>query len=283
MRITNAYCSLYLESSVEIARLINLDRMTTAEIGGIFAGLSETELPILENVLDLGCGPGSWVLDVAFANPTCEVAGIDIRRTMIEYAWARARTQRLFNASFGVMDITRPLDFSHDSFNLVHARFLAGILHNEIWMPLVAECLRILCPGGLLCLVDTDGIVETNSAALSRLNALLMRAMRMGGYGLSFDEGTPGTAWVLPQLLRRAGFQQVQCTTHFVDVSAGTTTWADFFHNVEIVYLQAQSLLLATGLVTQQEIDRLYTQMLIELQMLDFWGRWPVLRIVGTK
>src|SRR5438094_299726 len=118
----------YLDSGVEIARLINLDRMTTTAMGGVFAGLPETDLPQLHNVLDLGCGPGSWVLDVAFAYPGCEVAGVDICQTMIEYAWARAHTQLLSNASFGVMDITQPLDFSDNTFDLVSARFLAGVL-----------------------------------------------------------------------------------------------------------------------------------------------------------
>lgn len=282
MQITNTY-GLYPESSVEIARLINLDRMTTTETGGIFAGLPEIDLPPLKNALDLGCGPGSWVLDAAFAYPDCEVAGIDIRRTMIEYAWARARSQRLFNASFGVMDITQPLDFSPDTFDLVNARFLSGVLHSEIWMPLIVECLRVLCPGGLLCLIDTDGVVETSSAAFSQLTIFLMRAMRMGGYCHTSDGDALGTSLVLPQLLCHVGFQHVQCTTHFVDISAGAVAWPDFFHNTEIFYLQAQPLLLATGLVTQQEIDRLYMQMLIELQMQDFWGRWPLLRIVGTK
>lgn len=282
MQIPNTY-GLYPESPVEIARLINLDRMTTTETGGIFAGLPESDLPPLKNALDLGCGPGSWVLDAAFAYPDCEVAGIDVRRTMVEYAWARARTQRLFNASFGVMDITQLLDFSPDTFDLVHARFLSGVLHSEIWMPLIAECMRVLCPGGLLCLIDTDGVVETSSAAFSHLTTLLMQAMRMGGYCHSSDDGTLGTALVLPQLLNCAGFRHIQHVTHFVDVSAGAVAWADFFHNAEIFYLQAQPLLLTTGLVTQQEIDRLYIQMLIELQMQDFRGRWPLLRICGMK
>jgi hypothetical protein len=107
--------------------------------------------------------------------------------------------------------------------------------------------------------------------------------MRMDGYSFSSDEGTLGTSLLLPQLLRRVGFQRVQCTTHFVDVSAGAIAGADFFHNAEIVYLQSQPLLLATGLVTREEIDQLYTQMLIEIQMQDFEGRWPLLSICGTR
>jgi SAM-dependent methyltransferase len=282
MQMVNAYL-LYPESGVEIARLVNLDRMTMKEMGGVFAGLSEADLPLLRNILDLGCGPGRWVLDVAFAYPECEVAGVDARRSMVEYAWARARSQRLSNASFGVMDITQPLDFSDNTFDLINARFLAGVLHSEVWIPLIAECMRILCPGGLLCFVDTDGVVETNSFALARLTMLMMHARRMGGYCFSSGGETLGTASMLPRLLHRAGFQRVQCTTHVVDVSAGVAAWADFFHNAEIFYLQAQPLLLATGLVTQEEIDRLYAQMLIELQMQDFVGRWPLLSIYGTK
>src|SRR5689334_186713 len=94
--------SFYPDTPVEVARLINVDRLLTTAMGGILPGLCETDLPNLHAILDLGCGPGSWVLDVAFEHPACEVAGIDVRRKMVEYAWARTRTQRRFNASFGV-------------------------------------------------------------------------------------------------------------------------------------------------------------------------------------
>src|SRR5690242_21921720 len=133
MQMTDA-SSFYPDTAVEVARLINLDRLLTTAMGGILPGLLETDLPNLHTVLDLGCGPGSWVLDVAFAHPECEVAGVDVRQTMVEYAWARARSQRLSNASFGVMDITQPLDFSDNTFDLINARFLAGVIHSEAWV-----------------------------------------------------------------------------------------------------------------------------------------------------
>jgi hypothetical protein len=44
------------ESPVELARLINLDRLATRAAGGPLAGLTEEEIAGLHNVVDLGAG-----------------------------------------------------------------------------------------------------------------------------------------------------------------------------------------------------------------------------------
>src|SRR5689334_25322739 len=98
------------ESPTEMARLITQDRAVTQAMGGSLSGIADPFA--LHNILDLGCGPGGWVLDMAFELPDAEVEGVDISRGMVNYANARARTQQLSNASFGVMDITKPLKFS---------------------------------------------------------------------------------------------------------------------------------------------------------------------------
>src|SRR5207248_7505587 len=92
----------------------------------------------LRQILDVGCGPGGWVLDVAFALPDAEVAGVDISRPMIDYAHARAMTQCLPNASFEVMDMTQPLDFPDGAFDLVNARSLCGVLRRDAWPAFMA-------------------------------------------------------------------------------------------------------------------------------------------------
>jgi hypothetical protein len=143
--------------------------------------------------------------------------------------------------------------------------------------------MRILCPGGLLYLIDTNRVIETNSPAFAHLTMLLTQAKRLAGYCISSSEDVPDTSLLLPQLFHRTGFQRVQCTTHFIDVSDGAAAWTDFFHNTEMIYSQVQPLLLAAGLVTQEEINQLYMQMLIELYMENFKGRWPLLCICGTK
>src|SRR5690242_894142 len=91
------------ESTTELSRLLTQDRITTQAMGGPLAGLTTKEVAGLHAVLDVACGPGGWVLDTAFAYPHIDVSGVDISRTMVDYANARARTQELYNASFGVM------------------------------------------------------------------------------------------------------------------------------------------------------------------------------------
>src|SRR5437763_13224521 len=96
------------ESPTELARLINQDRVITQAMGGPLSGVPDPSR--LKNILDLGCGPGGWALDMAFALPDAEVEGMDGSRRMVDYANARARTQQLPDASFGVMDITQPFE-----------------------------------------------------------------------------------------------------------------------------------------------------------------------------
>ncbi len=51
------------ESGAEMARLIDQDRIATRAMGGLFS--ERDDLSTIFDVLDIGCGPGGWVLDVA--------------------------------------------------------------------------------------------------------------------------------------------------------------------------------------------------------------------------
>jgi ubiquinone/menaquinone biosynthesis C-methylase UbiE len=86
------------------------------------------DLSEVHDILDIACGPGSWVLDVAFEYAKKRVMGIDLSRLVIEYTRAQARVQGLDNASFKVMDALKPLELPDNSFDLVNARFLFGFM-----------------------------------------------------------------------------------------------------------------------------------------------------------
>ncbi len=220
------------ESPSEMARLIHLDRFITQEMGGPLTGIADPKA--LHDVLDLGCGPGGWVLDTAFENPHMEVAGIDISRIMVDYANARARTQQLPNASFGVMDITQPLDFSDASFDMINARFLSGVLRREAWPSFIAECTRLLRPGGILRLTDMIEPGTSTSPAYEQLNAILYQALWKAGYGFSPNGLTSGIAHTLPWLMRKAGYTNMRHAAYGLEFSADTDAWADVYHNAEV-------------------------------------------------
>jgi ubiquinone/menaquinone biosynthesis C-methylase UbiE len=269
------------ESAAEMARLINQERQLTQAMGGVF-----TEVPDvagLRNVLDVACGPGGWTLDVAFAYPQIEVAGIDISRTMIDYANARARTQQLTNASFGVMDITQQLDFPYGAFDMVNARFLFAALHRDAWEPFLQECTRILRPGGILRLTEPLDIGLSNSPALESLSTLLYRGLWRAGYSFSADGNSVGMTQVLPRFLRKVGYEQVSLRGYGLDSSADTDNWADGYRNAQVAYQQLMSLLIKAGGASQEEVEQLYQRMQIEMHDSNYSCIWHYESVTGRK
>ncbi|QBD83087.1 class I SAM-dependent methyltransferase [Ktedonosporobacter rubrisoli] len=270
------------ESPAEMARLVNLGRITTQAMGGALVGLEE-ETQDWQRVLDLGCGPGGWVLDVAYAHQSLEVAGVDISQTMIKYANARAKSQGLSNASFGVMDISQPLDFSEQSFDLVNARFLVGVIGRKTWPALIAECTRILRPGGILRLTEMIDAGVSTSSAFEQINAWLSQAFWRAGYGFSSDGRHFCMTSVLKRLLRDAGYEDIQHAAHALEVSVDAPAWMDFYRNAEVGYYLVQPFLLKAGVATQEEIERIYQQMLIEMRADDYCGMWHYMTFWGKK
>ncbi len=282
----NAQSNTYFldpESPEEMARLINLDRITTRAMGGPLSGLTAEEVAGLRNVLDVGCGPGGWVLDMAFAYPDIEVAGVDISRTMVDYANARARSQGLTNASFGIMDITQPLDFADGAFDLVNGRLLVGVLRGGIWPAFIGECRRLLRPGGIVRLTEAiDGGAST-SPAYERWQAEMAKAVERAGYGFEAPARGGDVALFLPRLLRSFGYQQVQIRAHALEFSAGTDAWADLYHNAEVASFLALPFLVKTGVMTQAEAEQLHQQMLAEMRSPDFCGMWRFVTVWGKR
>jgi SAM-dependent methyltransferase len=140
-------------------------------------------------VLDLACGPGGWVHEVAAAHPTIEVVGVDLSRIMIEYAQAHARARKLDNARFQVMDVTRPLAFADASFDLVNARLLFAFMPLSGWPALVQEGRRLLRPAGLLRLTECEWFL-TKGSALEHLSRLLSLAFKQSGRSFSLMDAS---------------------------------------------------------------------------------------------
>jgi ubiquinone/menaquinone biosynthesis C-methylase UbiE len=269
------------ESPVEMARLINLDRIITKAMGGPLSGTPD--LPEDAKVLDLACGPGGWVLDTAFARPDIEVAGVDVSKTMMDYARARARTQQLLNASFEVMDITKPLEFSDQTFDLVNARLLVGVVRRETWPLFLAECTRILKPGGQLRLTELTNAGYTSSVAFNQVSAFISRTLWQAGYGFSVDGHDMGIVTVFPRMLRRAGYQHVQCHPHILEFSADCEAWVDMRHNMQATHAQQRASLEKLNKTMPEDLDQLYQQADRDMLAEDFCGMWHVVTITGEK
>jgi ubiquinone/menaquinone biosynthesis C-methylase UbiE len=269
------------ESGETMTWLLNFDKIINNGMGGTLA--ERPDLSGIKAILDLACGPGGWVLEVARQHPDIEVTGIDISESMIRFAQAQATSRGYGNASFTVMDVKKPLLFEEASFDLVNARTLYGVMGPGEWPQLLVECKRILRPGGIIRLTELEMPVTT-SPALNELWYIHTRAFYKLGRSFSVDERHIGITPVLKRLLRDAGFQDVKHQGHVMDISAGTADFEGFFRNFVYVFeLVKPFMLKIEGLTTEQEWKRLYQYMQAEMLASDFCGLWTYVTAWGEK
>jgi ubiquinone/menaquinone biosynthesis C-methylase UbiE len=268
------------ESAAEMARLLEQDRLITAGMGGLFS--ERADLTGIGRLLDVACGPGGWALQVARRYPEIEVVGVDISRTMIDYASAQARQQGLGNASFRVMDIRQALDFPDSSFGMVNARFL-NFLPASAWSPLMQEFGRITRAGGIIRLTESEWWYYSSSPALETLNSLLIRALKQQGDSFSQSGRFTGVLPMLGRFLRQAGCVTVSYRPHVIDYSFGSPAYEGFRQDAAAVFKLFQPFLVRTGVAAQVEVDQLYQQMRAEMQREDFRGLLFPLTTWGQK
>lgn len=256
-----------IESGMETARLLAQESLLARALGGLFP--EQPDLSQVKRILDLGCGPGAWANEVAFAYPDIEVVGVDLSATMVEYARAMARVQRRENASFQVMDVRQPLAFEDQSFDLVHGRFLASFLAQRDWPHLIAECKRVLTTGGILRLSECE-VSISSSLALQRLHAALYQALYRQGRTFSHDGCSIGIAHMLGKFLRDAGFEQIEQYPFLLDCSLGLDMHASACKQTEVSFLLLKPYLITTGVIGEAEFDALHHRMMIEMLHDDF-------------
>jgi ubiquinone/menaquinone biosynthesis C-methylase UbiE len=267
------------ESGAEMARLTNQDHIVTKYMGGLFSELDD--LSTIRRVLDVACGPGGWAQEVAFTYPSMEVVGFDISNAMVKYARAQASVQGLDNATFHVMDLQKRWDFPDQSFDFVNSRFIT-FLPAQVWHHLAQEVGRITRPGGYIRLTETEWWCLSTSPALEELNNTITRSVKLQG-GFSTTGRFTGVLPMLGQLLQEAGCDEIHYKTHAIDHSYGTEAYESFRRDAEVIFKLAQPQMVALGLATQAELDRLYDEMLIQMRQETFRGLMLIVSAYGQK
>jgi 2-polyprenyl-3-methyl-5-hydroxy-6-metoxy-1,4-benzoquinol methylase len=161
-------------------------------------------------VLDVGCGSGRALIELAEAFPRSRFAGYDLSQEAIARARAEVRARGLNNVTFEVRDVAEldepgrydfitAFDAIHDQAN--PSRVLAGIC-------------RALRPDGVLLMQDIAGSTHLENNLGHPIAALLYTISFMHCMTVSLAQGGDGlgTMWgreQADQMLREAGFGQI--------------------------------------------------------------------------
>ncbi|KAI7901596.1 S-adenosyl-L-methionine-dependent methyltransferase [Cokeromyces recurvatus] len=122
--------------------------------GNIMNCISESiEIEYKNNiVLDLGCGPGTWLMDVATEYPTSQFIGVD----MCDIFPSNIRPP---NVSFQTGNALERLPFPDNTFDLVNVRLFILALMKYEWSTVIKEIYRVLKPGGFVQMIEC-GMLE---------------------------------------------------------------------------------------------------------------------------
>jgi len=222
------YSSTYFvqdrHSQEELDRLILQDHLVTTVMGGVLPELQDPTQ--FRRVLDIACGPGGWLLEVAQAYPQIKkLYGIDISTTIINHAIQQAQLQQLptgpkERVEFLVMDALSMLEFVDDFFDLVNLRFGISFMRQWDWPKMFSEMNRVLKIGGIVRIVDGEAGPCSESEALSTFFAWVRRSLFRAGH--LFKEERSGLTDEIPNLLMRSGFQKIDSCKYVIEYRVGT-------------------------------------------------------------
>lgn len=245
----------------EMARLIQQDRGLTSILPSVFSG---EQWSLFNRVLDIGCGPAGWVLDMARIHPSTSFVGIDISDQMLAYARMLARAESIENVDFRYMDATQPLPFPDASFDYINGRFLYSFVTPKHWPLLLSECIRILRPNGRIFLADLEAQYSA-SQPYERLSEFLTKAGTLAGRSFSKTGRSSGLSAVLRHLLCDAGFQRIEMRPYMVEFSPQNKEFETWRDNFLLMSHTFSPFVIATGITTREEIQFLVDQVLQEL------------------
>jgi SAM-dependent methyltransferase len=219
-----------------------------------------------ERVLDVGSGLGQLSRGMALAaGPQGRVIGIERSREQL------ARAQELAHAAgegtlvdFRVGDaMNLPLRKEEwGTFDVVHTRFLLEHLPEP--MAVVKQMVRAVRPGGRIVLEDDDHAVFRMWPESPEVNRV-WQAYLVTYPRLNLDANIGRR---LIEFLHQAGAKPVKNDELFFGSCAGDPDFGGFVENVAGILIGGRADILATGQVTDAEIDR-------GVDALRAWGKRP--------
>ncbi|KAF8582196.1 hypothetical protein K439DRAFT_1661929 [Ramaria rubella] len=125
-----------------------LDHVTLKALCNSCSSIDYAHRPHPTRSLDLGCGPGAWIMEAANEWPHCKFVGFDLVDLQIPAHRLSPRYAGRIKWVHG--NFLDPLPFEDGAFDHVHIRHIARGVPEDKWDFVLAEAARVLAVGGSL-------------------------------------------------------------------------------------------------------------------------------------
>ena len=178
-------------------------------------------------VLDIACGPGFTACELArFVGESGHVTGVDINEELIAVAHQAKDSEGVENVAFSsgnVYELTLP----ENNFDFAYARFVFQHLENP--QLALKNILKVLKPGGILCVLDIDD----NWTSFSPESDAFVKFIRKSGAGQKRKGGNRLIGSQLFGLLSEAGYSNVSTQIHPISTE---TLGVRYFLGVAVLF-----------------------------------------------
>ncbi|KAG9288819.1 hypothetical protein G9A89_001143 [Geosiphon pyriformis] len=262
--------SITLKGPNDEAEVIRLDKSNVFYKhfckGNFNSPIEERLLNQSLTVLDIGCGTGGWILDMAKNYPNSKFIGIDMSPVF-------PKENLPENVEFLECNVLDGLPFEDDTFDLVHERLVGMALTNSQWKIVIENELRLIKLDGWIEIEDIYPIIETTKhfllthffslsiLALSKKLFLHLVRKFLNSRGLSTSAPDD-----LKMLWSETGkFPNIQCDKILIPLGDRAGIWGKLALEFSTFGLRATSPFIAPLLnITVEHYDALVETMEIE-------------------
>jgi ubiquinone/menaquinone biosynthesis C-methylase UbiE len=251
----------------ELRRIAIQDHMLTAGMGGVLP--EQPDPTVFRSVLDVGCGAGGWLIELAQAVPSItKLVGVDVSRTYIEYARSQAEEAGVSDrVEFHTVDALLILNFRNATFDLVNHRFAISWMRTWDWPKLLSEYRRVCRTEGVVRITEPEVTRQNSSQALLRLIELQVQAFHQAGH--FFTPQPDGVTSELARLMRQHGLQDVQTRSMALEYHPDTPHGQIMLEDAKLAY-RTMLPFLRKWTKVPENYEELYQQAVSDMQQPDF-------------
>ncbi len=210
----------------------------------------------VNTILDVGCGTGRWIYEMAQQFPHSRLVGID-------HVLPDTKLHFPLTCTFQQYNVLNGLPFPNNQFDYVHQRLLVLALPLARWPFVLQELVRVTRPGGWIELVESDGIF-THVGSPGTANAQLFE----WGHNTLKPRGIDSLqVRNIPTMLETLPVENI--STHPISVPTGR--WAGRVGQMSLTNTQAallgmKPLICAANTVSEEDFDRVLSQAFLEFE-----------------
>ncbi|CAO3619848.1 unnamed protein product [Cunninghamella echinulata] len=200
-------------------------------------------------ICDIGCGPGTWIMDVATEYPNCQLTGVDMCDVF-------PTSIRPVNVVFELGNPLEKLPFPDNTFDFIHIRLFILALRKHEWPIVFQELYRVLKPGGFLESMECDQMVLGNEI-FNWAGTKIFEMM------VELDQD-PYIVKNIPDILQSKNFQMVDIQKKAAVIGGNQPLGKEFMWDVVNIYKSLKHILAPKLKIND---DQTFNSFLTKLQM----------------